>query len=87
MKSQKERRLVREALQRHRMVDEGATIREQVGAQVGIILMLFGIFLVGALPVQPSLRVLFLWVAFMAAFFIAWAVKHALDARSARSDR
>lgn len=82
-----ERSKVREALLRHRRVDEGATLREQVGVQVGIILMMFAIFLVGAVPVEPPLRLPFLWAAFMSAFFVARSVKHTLDARSERSDR
>lgn len=69
----------REALLRHSVNDEGARMREQIGAQVGLLAMILAIVLVGALPVAEAVRVPFLTVGFVAAFYVGVTVKRFLD--------
>lgn len=74
----------REALLRHAEIDACASGREQIGAQIGLLGMILAIILVGALPVAEAVRIPFMTVAFVGAFYVGLSVKRFLDERSGR---
>lgn len=79
MNDQEKRAKTREALRRLATVDERASAREQIGAQVAILAVIGGIILVGLIPVAEWLRIPFLTVAFAFAFALGLTVKRELD--------
>lgn len=84
MRSEQQRQRTREALLRHATMDPHATEREKIGAQVGLLCMIGVIVLVGVFPMESSIRIPFMTVGFMTAFYIAVSVKRWLDERHNR---
>ena len=70
----------REALMRHARIDETASAREQLGAQIGLLSMIGVVILVGALPVAEAIRIPFLTIGFVTAFVIGHSAKRWLEA-------
>ncbi len=81
MTPEDKRQETREALMRHARHDPRAAEREKIGALVGLLGMMGSVALLGILPISADIRVPFLTVAFMCAFYIGLSVKRWLDDR------
>lgn len=78
------RQATREALARLSKTDPAAMERERIGAQVGILAAIFGIILVGWIPVAETIRIPFLVIAFGFAWMLGLWVKRRLDAAAGK---
>lgn len=76
------RKRIKDALARLSEGDAGSRERERIGALIAILLSIFGIIAIGALPVAQHLRIAFLVVSFCFAAVVGLSVKRWLDDRN-----